>query len=128
MILSATAEGIMTLANASDYRVTLPDVPINLAVPKSISTSKTIGGGASISVWESSINGEQRTISVLVDRETYHKVKAIHESNIGEWLLRVNGRIYRVIVSLNDEISEQRPGTRIRLIIGFTFVAEETKL
>ena len=128
MILSATAAGIAAIANASDYKVTLPDVPINLAVPKSVSTSKTIGGGASISVWESSINGEQRTISILVDRDTYRKVKAIHESSVDEWLLRVNGRIYRVIVSLNDEIPEQRPGTRIRLVIGLTFVAEETNL
>lgn len=126
MIISPTQDGMTTLTDPDLYYVRLPDVSINFVPPKTISTSKTIGGSATISVWEPEISGERREFDVTVDRATYDTMMLIHKSDVDEWLLRSQGRIFVCTVSLKEALPQRKNKNKWDLKIEIVIVDEET--
>lgn len=95
LLRPTTASGL-----SEDYAVRLPAIPINLEVPKVLSTERTISGSAVISKWEGSILGEERNINAKLAESEYQALKAIKDTGVDEWLLVVRGKIYKVIFDL----------------------------
>ena len=127
MIISATTEGYSTLTDAASYRVRLPATSINLRAGKNISSSRTISGGANISIWDSSIAGERRTVVMTLDLSTLQALTRVADSTVSTWLLRVQSRVFEVAVNLiSSEPDRRRPGKH-RVSLEFVFVKEETK-
>jgi len=100
MIISPSIDNFATMTPASAYTVDLPDISLNLEAGKTVSTSKVIGGGSAISIWESSIEGEQVQFQITVEKEKYLILKKIKATGIDSWLWRVQGRIFEVVFDL----------------------------
>lgn len=100
MILSPTAENFADLQPASAYTVLLPDVSISLEPAKTISSTKTISGGAAVSVFEANIEGQQYEISLTLDRTKYLLLKKMKDTLVDEWLWRVQGKRFVVVYDL----------------------------
>ena len=115
-----------TMANPELYRVTLPDVPINFEIPKVISTSRLIGGGSSVSIYKSSLAGEQRSFRVTVPVEKYRTIKRISDSSTDEWLLMAQGRIFKCVISLLSAIPDRRRRDLITVVVEITIISEES--
>lgn len=115
-----------SLSPASDYRVVLPDVPLNLETPKTITSYKTINNGASITEFASNIAGERRNISVQVRAEEVRTLRRIHSSGVLTWLFRAQGRSFTVAVNLLSAIPNRQQRTLYSVEIEIVFVREET--
>lgn len=100
MILSPTSENFADLQPASAYTALLPDVSISLEPAKTISSTKTISGGAAISVFEANIEGQQYEISLTLDRAKYLLLKKMKDTGVDEWLWRVQGKRFVVVYDL----------------------------
>ena len=124
MILSPTKDYIATLTPTADYTVSLPDVRLNLEPAKTVSSDRTISGGATISVWPANIGGENRTFDVSVPLEFYQTLKRIKDSAADEWLLRVRGRVFVVIFDMPSAIVEKGLSGRWNCTLSLTFSEE----
>lgn len=124
MIISPTTDNFSSLTPASAYTVMLPDIPINLEAAKTVSTAKTIGGGSSVSVWESSIEGEQIEFTLTVDQDRYNLLRSIKDSGFDEWLWRVNGKIYEAVFDLTSAVKTGTFGDKWRVTIMMTILTE----
>ncbi len=125
MKLQPTLENIATLTPAADYTVDLPSLRLNLQHAKNISSSLAISGGASISVWEGSVEGERREFDVLVPQEQYAILHRMKLSTVDEWLMSSGGRVFRVVFDMPGAVRQrQRDWWRCRLVI--VIASEET--
>jgi hypothetical protein len=106
MIISPTQNYINTLTPENDYTVYLPGISINLEFPRVFSAERNISGTASISIWENTIGGEQRNITVRVPEDVYQKIKRIKNADADEWLMRAQGRIFVVLFDLVGAVFE----------------------
>lgn len=122
MIISPTVENISALSSAAAYTVMLPDVSVNLEAAKTVSTARTIGGGASVSIWESSIEGETIEISITIDAAKQAILKAIKDSGIDSWLWRISGKIFEVVFDMPSAIRLQNDNWRVTLSL--TIISE----
>ena len=122
MIISPTVENISTLSSAAAYTVILPDVAVNLEAAKTVSTARTISGGASVSIWESSIQGETIELSMTVDAAKQAVLKAIKDSGIDSWLWRISGKIYEVVFDMPSAVRLQNDNWRVTLSL--TIISE----
>lgn len=96
---------------------------LSLSVPKKISVSSTISGGASISVWQQTIAGKQETVSKLVPIEEAKKLERIAGLNVNTWLLRTQGRSFEVIISVENN-TLKRGSTLHNVNFNIIFVQE----
>lgn len=125
MKLQPTVENLSLLTPAADYTVDLPSVRVNLEHAKNISSALTISGGASISVWPGSVEGERREIDVLVQQDQYTILHRIKMCGYDEWLMSSAGRIFRVVFDMPGAVRTREPGWwRCRLVI--VIASEET--
>jgi hypothetical protein len=123
MIISSTAD---SLANGIDIAATLPEPNINLEPQKIIASSRTIGGGATISVWEAEIAGTMVEPEFVVNIAQLAKLRAIKASGVDEWLVRTQGKIYNAMVDLGSVIRETRRQDHFRVQLRIVIVSEET--
>lgn len=124
MIISPTTENFSSLTPASAYTVMLPDIALNLEAAKTVSTAKTISGGSSVSVWESSIEGEQIEFTATIDQGRYELLRSIKDSGFDEWLWRVNGRIYEAVFDMTSAIKTGTFSDKWRVTISMTILKE----
>lgn len=114
------------IPDSENYRVRLPNVPLNLSAPKIVSTNRLIGGGSSVEVYESSIVGEQRTARFTLEQKDYKKLKNIHESSTEEWLLMVQGQTFKTVVSILSAVPDRRIRDRYAVVVEFTITSKES--
>lgn len=114
-----------SLTPQQDYYIRLPAVPLNLAVPNIISTSKTIGGGATVSIWRGNMAGEVRVVSVRVDSDRLKILRRIQKSGVYNWSLRAQGRVFRVAVNMTSEVPDRRIRNIFTVELTFHFLSEE---
>ena len=107
--------------SSDTYSVMLPKIAINLTEPKNISSARTIGGGAVVSVWSSNIEGAQRSVNMSLSAEQYKALRLINDSGVDEWLMRAQGRIFLIVPSIDSAI----PAKRDRWSVTFSFVILE---
>lgn len=121
LTISPSIDNISTLTPTADYTVSIMTVTLNVESAKNISASKTIGGGASVAVWENNIAGERRSIYRVVDNAVYTKLKRIKDSGVDEWLVRSGGKIFTAIVDMPAALQDTLPGHwRVELKLVFT--------
>ncbi len=123
MIISSTTDSIVA---GYDLAVALPEPAINLEANKTISTSRTIGGGASVSVWTADIAGLTVEPEFTVDIVTLAKLREIKETEIDEWLVRTQGKIYVAIYDLISVVRQQSRNDKYQVKIKLVILSEET--
>jgi hypothetical protein len=125
MKIQPTVENVATLTPAADYTVDMPSVRINLLHSKNISSSLSISGGASISIWPGSVEGERRELDVLVPQEQYAILHRIKLSGVDEWMMSSGGRVFRIVFDMPGAVRQRdREWWRCRLVI--VIASEET--
>lgn len=110
--------------NSSTYSVMLPKIAINLTEPKNISSARTIGGGAVVSVWSSNIEGAQRSVNMSLSAEQYKALRLINDSGVDEWLMRAQGRIFLIVPSIDSATPAKRD--RWNVTLSFVILEEIT--
>ena len=115
-----------TLTPQENYYVRLPAVPINLAAPHIVSSSKTIGGKATLAIWPGVMAGEIRVVTVRVDSDRLKILRRIQTSGVYNWSLRVQGRVFRVTLNITSEAPDRRIRNMYMVELTFYFLSEES--
>lgn len=123
MIISSTADSIVA---GYDLAVYLPEPAINLEANKIVSVNRTISGGASVSVWAADIAGLTIEPEFTVDIVTLAKLHEMKSTNIDEWLIRTQGKIYVAIYDLISVVRQQSRSDKYRVKIKLVILSEET--
>lgn len=98
--ISPLPEYIANLSDMDAYKLLVSGVPLDLTVAKTVSISKTISGGAKVSVFNSTIAGKQARFQRILQNEDFKKLENICNSEYNEWLLVHRGRRFTVCVVL----------------------------
>jgi len=98
--ISPLPEYIANLSDMDAYKLLISGVPLDLTVTKTVSISKTISGGAKVSVFNSTIAGKQAQFQRILQNVDFKKLENICSSEYNEWLLMHRGRRFTVCVVL----------------------------
>ncbi len=121
--ISPSVANFAALSPTADYTVTIFDTRLNMLVPKNINAARTISGGASVTVWESGVAGESRSIYKTVSQSVYDKLLRIKESGVDEWLVRSSGKVYNAVFDMTFAAKDERTG-RWTCQLEFVFTGE----
>lgn len=125
VIISPTTESALS---AATYTVKLPDLDISVEAPRIVNTARTISGGAVVSTWAGNIAGERRSATRVVTREQYDALAAIMATGEAQWVLRIRGRVFAVVFSLESAIPNRKARDFYDVTLSFVFIRELTSL
>ena len=119
MIISPTVETFALLQPTADYTIILPEPTISLSAPKNISVTRTVSGGATVTIWKSSMAGEKRSVSPVISQEKYERLVKIIDTGFDEWIVRTQGKTFTAII---DVLSAVKSGQSGQWLIELVFV------
>ena len=110
------------------YSVMLPDFDINIEAPKAVQAVKTISGGGVVSVFGGNIAGEEREVARTVTSAQYTDLVTIIDTEVEEWILRIRGRIFKVVLNLVSAKPNLEVKDMYDITLELTFTEELTGL
>ena len=117
-----------TIASAlsSSYSVNLPGLILNIETPRRVSVQKTVSGSAFISMWNNDVAGEEREAALTLNSSNIEKLRAAKNAGLYEWLLRINGKIFKCYFDIISVLPNQELKDHHDIILRFIFTEEVT--